>query len=120
MAITNGYEILVGANVATHKKTAEIPRRILQVIEHRTLSVAYAASYSAGGSSTNQLTLTVGTGTVDFGIRIIFDSAVIGADKVSEILRIVSQVLDSEDLVTTHASSYTAGSRTYNLVITLT
>lgn len=120
MAINVSTEILVGGNIATHKKTAEIPRRILQALEHKTLSIAYAATYSGGSNSTNQVTLTIGSGTVDFGIRVILDSAAVGTDEVSNIHRILEQVLDSETLTISNASSYTAGSRAYNLVITVT
>ncbi len=119
MAINVGYEILVDSSLSADKK-AELVRRILQSLEHKTLSVVYAASYSAGGSSTNQATITVGGASTDFGFRIIFDSVVIGTDEVSDILRILTQVLDNETLTIAHASSYTAGSRAYQLTITLT
>lgn len=119
MAINVGYEILVDSGVTDNKK-AELVWRILQSLDHKTLAVAYATTYSAGASSTNQATITVGGTSEDFGIRVIFDSAVIGTDEVLGLLSILAQVLDPETLTVAHASSYTAGSRVYNLVITLT
>ena len=58
MAINYGIEILIDAAVTADKK-AEIVRRIIQVLEYRTLSVAYAATYAAGTTSVNQQILTV-------------------------------------------------------------
>lgn len=56
----------------------------------------------------------------DFAVRVIMDSAVVGADRVPELVRRVIQVLESETLALTNAATYTAGDRTYNLVVTVT
>ena len=53
-------------------------------------------------------------------MRVIMDSAVVGADRVPELVRRVIQVLESETLALTNAATYTAGDRTYNLVVTVT
>ena len=56
----------------------------------------------------------------NFAIRVIMDSAVVGADVVPELVRRVIQVLEPETLVLTNAATYTTGDRTYNLVATVT
>ena len=58
MAVDYAIEVLVDSTVSADKK-AEIVRRLLQVLESQTLSVAYAATYAAGTTSVNQQTLTV-------------------------------------------------------------
>lgn len=58
MAVNYGIEVLVDAAVSADKK-AELVRRLLQVLESQTLSVAYATTYAAGTTSVNQQTLTV-------------------------------------------------------------
>ncbi len=119
MAVNTGYEILLDTTTTADKR-AEIVRRVLQALEHKTLSMTNTAAYSAGSTSTNQATITVGGATAAYAIRVIFDSAVIGTDEVSDILRILSQVLDSETLTIAYAASYTAGDRAYNHTITVT
>jgi HEAT repeat protein len=119
MAIDYGIEILVDSSVAADKK-AELVRRVIQLLESETLSLAYATTYSAGSTSVNNNTITVGGASPDLGIRIILDTAVVGTDKAPKILRRVIQGLESETLTIAHAATYAAGDRTYNLTITVT
>ena len=58
MAVNYGIEVLVDSTVSADKK-AEITRRLIQVLESQTLSIAYAAAWAAGTTSVNQQTLTV-------------------------------------------------------------
>jgi len=118
MSINTGYEILVGAAVTDDKK-ADLTSRILQVLQMETLSVAHAAAYSAGTTSKNEASITNGA-SVDYGIRIIMDSAVVGTNKVADILQRLIAVLMTETIVLSHAVSYVAGDRAYNITITVT
>jgi hypothetical protein len=119
MAINVGYEILVDASVVADKK-AELVRRIIQVLESQTLSLVYATTYAAGSSSTNQATITVGGSSADFGLRVVMDSAVVGTGVVATLLKQLIQILESETITIAHSASYTAGTRTYNIVVTVT
>jgi len=119
MAVNVGYEVLVDSSVSADKK-AEIMRKIIQVLEYRTLSVAYATTYSAGSSSTNQASIAVSGSSPDYGIRVIMDSAVVGTGVVATLLRKLIQAMESETITLSHAASYTAGDRTYNLTVTVT
>lgn len=119
MAINVGYEILVSSSVSADTK-AEIVRKVIQILEYKTLSIAYATTYAAGSSSTNQATITYGGGSANFGIRVTMDSAVVGTDVVPDLLSKLLQILAVGTLTISHAAAYTAGSRTYNLVITVT
>lgn len=118
MAINTGYEVLIGSGVSDDKK-ADLTSRVLQVLQMETLSVSHTASYSAGTTSKNEATITNGA-SVDYGIRIIMDSAVVGTNKVADILQRLIAVLTSETIALTHAVSYVAGDRAYNLTITVT
>ncbi|MBA7478996.1 hypothetical protein ES707_14427 [subsurface metagenome] len=118
MAINVGYEILIGAAVSDDKK-ADLTSRVLQVLQSETLSVAYATTYDGGAGSTNQASIAIGT-SEDLGIRIIMDSAVVGTKKVADILQRLISVLLSETVVLSHAVAYAAGSRAYNMTITVT
>jgi hypothetical protein len=119
VAVDYGVEILVGATPSDDKK-ADIVRRVLQSIDAHTLSIVYAASYSAGSSSTNEVTLTVTGGTVDFGIRVLVDESAFGTGKLAPLVRALIQALESESPTISHAAAYASGDRAYNLVITVT
>jgi len=119
MAVNVGYEILVDSSVTDDKK-AEIVRRIIQVLEPQTLSIAYVTTYAGGSGSTNQASVTVGGASPDLGIRVIMDSAVVGTGVVAKLLRQLIQALESETITISHAVAYAAGSRAYNLTITVT
>ena len=121
MAVDYGLEILVDNTITgTADKYAELVRRLLQKLEGDTLSIVYAASYSAGSTSTNETTLTVGgTGTVGFAIRIIVDETAYGADKLVKLIRRILHVLESETLTIAHTAGYTEGDRAYQLSITV-
>jgi len=119
MAINTGYEVLVDSTVSADNK-AGITHRILQVLDAQTLSVAYATTYSAGSGSTNQASIAVDGASPDFGIRVIMDSAVVGTNTVARILKQLIQVLETNTIVLSHAASYAAGSRAYNITITVT
>lgn len=119
MAINRAYEIVVDSSVSDDKK-AEIQAKIVRALAYRTRSIAYAASYSAGSSSESQISIEIGGASEDFGIRVIFDSAVVGAGVVGDILETMLRELRSETRVFVFDNTYTAGDRAYNLVITLT
>ena len=128
MAVDFGIELLVDNSISgTTDKYPEILRRVLQTLESETLAVTYAASYSAGTTSRNALSLAVGgTGTVGFAIRVTMDRAAIGQDKAVEVLRRVIQTFESEALTmfgggdgdgTVGTNEYVAGDRAYNASI---
>jgi len=119
MATNTGYEILVDSSVSDDTK-ANIVRKVLQALQSRTLSVAYATTYAAGSGSTNQATITYGGASADMGIRVIMDSAVVGTDTVPELLERLINALKSGTITISHAAAYAAGTRTYNLTITVT
>ena len=100
-------------------KKADIVSRILQVLQTETLSVAYSTTYAAGTTSTNQATI-VNSATPTLAIRIIMDSAVVGTNKVADILQRLIAILLTETISISHAAAYTAGDRTYNMTITVT
>ena len=117
MAINYGIEILVDTSVSDDEK-ATLTRRILQVLESLTLSIEYNKTYAAGDTSSNFITLCIGGYNTDFGIRVLFDTAVIGTRHGSIIRRII-QVVEGSTSAINHAGSYIEGNRTYNLVISL-
>ncbi len=118
MATNTGYEILVGSSISADKH-AEIISTILQVIPPKTRTVTFAQTYAAGTTSVNQATLSIGT-TVDLGIRLIMDSAVVGTAYVATLLGSLLDSLSSQGVTLTFAASYTAGNRTYNITISIT
>lgn len=118
MAINVSYEVLVASSVSDDTK-ANILRKVIQVLSPQTLAVT-TGTYSAGASSTSQTSIEVGGASEDWGIRVVMDSAVVGTTTVAKILRRLIQVLEGETLVLVHTASYTAGSRTYNALITVT
>ena len=118
MAVNIGYEILVATAVSAGKK-AEIIGRVSQLLQSRTLSIAYAATYSAGTGDALQATISIGS-SPDFGILLLMDSAVVGTTFVASLLSQLISVLLAETIVLSHASGYTDGSRTYNVTITIT
>lgn len=119
MAINYSIEIQIDSGVSGDK-IADLQARVLQALRAETLADVLATTYSAGSNSTNHVTITVGGGTAGYGIRIIMDSAVVGAQKLPTILAIIINTLRSEVITIAHSASYTVGSRTYNHVITIT
>lgn len=119
MAITHGFEVLADSSVSADKK-ADILAAVLRVLRDRTLSVAYATTYSAGSSSANQIGIEISGASEDFGIRVIMDSAVVSNKVVATILASLIRVLQAETIVPVFAATYTAGDRAYNAVITVT
>ena len=119
MAVNVGYEVLVDSSVSADAKAGLI-RRIIQALEPQTLSLAYATTYATGSDSTNQATITVGGASPDLGVRVIMDSAVVGTGVVAKLLRQLILILESETITIGHAAAYAAGSRTYNVTITVT
>lgn len=118
MAVDTGYEILIGSAISADKK-ADLTSRILQVLQTETLSIAYATTYAAGSGSTNQASIANGA-TPNFGIRIIMDSAVVGDKVVADLLQRLIAILLTETIALTHAAAYVAGTRAYNITITVT
>ena len=113
------YSIAINVySSASADKQATLVRRILQVLESQTLSIEYHNAYDAGANSTNQISFEIGSGSINFAIRIIFDTDIIGSRHAS-ILRRIIQVLEGEPPRVYHAESYNQGTRVYNLVITL-
>lgn len=119
MAINVGYEVLVGSAVSDDDK-AMVLSRVLQILQTKTLALTFATSYSAGTTSKNQATITVGGNSADFGIRIIMDSAVVGTGVVPVLLQHLIRVLSSETITLANNDTYTAGDRAYNVIITVT
>ena len=123
MAVNNGFEILVDDGESADTK-ASILRRVLRALENHTMSCVFAATYSAGSTSANESTLNVGTEqtsfSADFGIRVIWDTAVIGTDTTPEVERDLIREFESDTISIAHAASYAAGDRAYNVTITIT
>ena len=121
MAVNYGVEVLVDSSVSADKHT-DLVRKILHVLQQYTRTTTYAATYAAGTTSKNQETITVGGASPDLGIRVIWDTAVIGTDETLRISPKIRAVTKPETETIAHSSSgaYVAGDRTYNLVITLT
>ena len=118
MAINYSIAINVYDSVSADKQ-ATLVRRILQVLESQTLSIEYHNAYDAGLNSTSQISFEIGSGSINFAIRVIFDTDVIGS-RHSGIVRRIFQVLEGEPPTAIyHAESYNQGTRVYNLVITL-
>ncbi len=118
MATDTGYEILVGSSISADKHAA-ILASVLGIVPPKTRTVTFAQTYAAGTTSVNQATLSIGT-TVDLGIRLVMDSAVVGAAYVASLLAALLGVMAPEGVTLTNAASYTAGNRTYNVTITIT
>ena len=119
MAVDIGYEILIATAVSADKK-ADLVSRVMQVLQTETLSVAYATTYAAGSGSTNQASIAVGGASPNLGIRVIMDKTVVGTKKVADLLQRLISVLLTETIVLTHAAAYAAGTRAYNVTITVT
>ena len=124
MAINHGVEILIDDGESDDFK-AQALRRILNVLDRHTVALTtLATTYAAGSGSTNLTSISVGDEqaafSADFGIRVIFDTAVIGTDTAPEIERALIQIFERNTISIVHAASYAAGSRTYNAVITCT
>ena len=117
MPINYSIAINVYDSVSADKQ-ATLVRRILQVLESQTLSIEYHNAYDAGANSISQTSLDIGSGSINFAIRIIFDTDVIGS-RTTGIERRILQVLEGEPPLVYHAESYNQGTRVYNLVITL-
>ena len=121
MAINTGIEILVHSGVGADK-WPDIAQRVINVLGGsytRTMTTP-AATYAAGSSSTNEVSITVGGATTDRAIRIVWDDAVVGTDALSDITAKINTVLGNEVLVPTHAAAYAAGTRAYQILLTLT
>lgn len=119
MATDFGLEILVDSSVSDDDKS-NILRRVLQALAQDTLAVAYATTYSAGSSSTNEVSLEVGGTSEDYGIRIVLDESAYGTNDLPKLIRRILQALTPYAVVFIGAASYTAGDRTYNVTITVT
>ncbi len=117
MAVNVGYEILVASAESADKKS-EVLRRVLQVLDRYTCTVTYAATYSAGSTSKNQMGIEVGGASEDYGIRVTLDSDVVTV--YAPILANLIKCLENETLVLVgDGTAYTAGDRAYNVSIAL-
>lgn len=119
MAVDLAFEVLIDSGVTADKK-ASIETKVLSALASHTLSLAHAASYSAGSSSRNAVGIEVGGASEDYGIRISIDSGVSDDTKV-DILRKLLAALASESLkIVPNSTIYTAGDRAYNTTVTVT
>lgn len=128
MAVDYAIELLIDNSISGTTDTyASLLRKVLAALESETVAVTYAASYSAGTTSRNAVTITVGgTGTVGFAIRVTFDRTAYGQDKVPTMLRRVIAALEAEALTikgggdgdgTAGTNEYVAGNRAYQASI---
>ena len=103
-------------------KHTDLVRRILEVLQQYTRTTTYAATYAAGTTSKNQDTITVGGASPDLGIRVVWDTAVIGTDETPHISEKIRRLLRTETLTLANSSTgaYVAGDRVYNVTVTLT
>jgi len=121
MAADSGISVFLDVSEITADKVAQVLRRILQVLEYRTLTLAHNASYSAG-TSVDEVQATVsagGTVTVDYSIRVLLDST-LSDDIKAEITRRVLQVIEPETVKMGYAASFTEGNGTMQVEITVT
>ena len=122
MAVDHGVEILLDDGESANTKAVAL-RRIIKALERHTLSLVYKTTYAAGTES-NYTTLQVGDEqtafNANFGVRVIFDSAVVGTDIVPEIERRLMQIFERDTISIVHAAAYTVGDGDYNVVITVT
>ena len=118
MAIDYGIGI-IGKSSLSEKERASIVRQVIQILEPQIASIVYETTFASTADSYDQTNIMVGTGTMNFGIRVIMDSAVVGADKVPSIERRLIQTLEGGISLITHEQSYVLGTEVYNLVITL-
>ena len=120
MAINVGYEVLFDSSTSAKDKS-ELTAQIIQALpSDRTLTTTYATTYAAGSGSTNQASLAVNGSSPDHGVRILMDSAVVGNDVVLQILALILRLFFNETVTLSHAAAYAAGTRTYNVTITIT
>ncbi len=120
MAINMGFEILVASAVSADTK-ADILQRVLSATAHRTQALTYAATYSAGTTSRNLVSIEVGGTSEDYGIRVVMDSAVVGTTTYSQILADLLKIVQDQTLtLVAQVTAYTAGDRAYNVTATLT
>lgn len=119
MATDYGIEILVDSSQTDDQKS-DVLREVLQALAVDTLALVYAASYSAGSSSVNEQTVTVGGASPDYGIRVVLDETVYGTNKLPNLVQRILQALAARTLTIANAATYTAGDRAYQVVITVT
>lgn len=117
MAANVGFEILVDSGQSADKK-AQILDLVLSAVSRYTTTITYAATYSAGTTSKNGVSIEVeGTGE-DFGIRVTLDSAVI--TRYATVLDLLLSVVSRDSTTLTFSdTAYTAGNRAYNVSIAL-
>lgn len=121
MAVDASVSIRMDVSEITADKIAGVLRRVLQVLEHRTLSLAHNASHSLGTTVDNVI-LTTGAGgtvTVDYTIQVGFDST-LSDDLKTELTRRIMQVLEAEVVAATYNASFTSGNGTFQVEITVT
>ena len=117
MAIDVAYEILVDSS-QTENKNTQILDLVLTALSRYTKDVTYAAAYSAGSTSKNQMTIAVGGASPDYGIRVTLDSAVI-TDYATVLSLLLTVVQRETRTLTGNATAYTAGDRAYEASIAL-
>jgi len=106
--ITNGADVIAG-----------IVRKVIQVLEYRTLALVHNASYSIGSTAAN-LQISVGTiSTADYGIHVRIDSSV-SADVKADIVRKLIQVCEPRSLALAYVASYVEGNGTFQVEIDVT
>ena len=118
MAVDTGFDIRIDTD--NEDDRTRIVLQVLQALAKYTRTTTYNATYSAGTDANQTIIKVVATGTVNVSIRVHFDSAVVGADEVPEILRKILQALSAETLDITHGGTYTAGNGDSNVDVVLT
>jgi formyltetrahydrofolate synthetase len=121
MAIDYGIEILV-ASTETDDAKQEILNLIQSVLQDYTMAHT-TATWSAGSSTTNQMSIEVTNATEDYGIAILMDSGTFGETEVISVLRKILSILDDGERIlkwVVTGTGYTAGSRAYDHTLTLT
>ena len=111
-----GFEILIDSSLSEDKKAA-ILRSITQVLNRYDCEISYNATYDAGSSSTNQVSINVGGASEDYGIRVYFDASV--RTDYPSILSDLIEVVRRHSLTLNANSSFTVGDRVYNAEILL-
>ena len=120
MAADAGILLRMDVSEITADKIASVVRRVIQVLEYRTLTLAFNASYSLG-TTTADNTIDVGTvSSVDFGVFVLMDST-LSEDIKADILQRVLQAISAET-VTANArlATFAEGNGTFQVEINVT
>jgi len=119
MATDYAVELLIDTD--DQDKRTEIVAAIMQALAGFVRTTTYAATFSAGSTSINQVTLTVvAAGTVNVGVRVEWDNTALGVDETPNIVQKLINAVQGEAITIANAASRVAGDRVYNVTIVLT